>query len=122
MPWSVAYLIIGMAREHIREVAVLDDKALAKAFTLKELVAAATAVGPRRAGESFDQWLARVGAGRRREALLGVGHDDDLDIEDPVGRPRWAYEVTADELDDLLAQLVAVAWPRSDRADAERSA
>lgn len=106
-----ADLVIGMAREHVREVAVLDAAALARSFTLKELVRAATAVGPRRADEGFDAWLHRVGAGRRRDALLGAGHDDAYDVEDPVGRGRDDYDVTAAELEGLIERLVALAWP-----------
>jgi protein-tyrosine phosphatase len=108
-----ADLIIGMAREHVREVAVLDSDALARSFTLKELVRAGTAVGPRHRDESVKDWLARVGAGRRRELLLGVGHDDGYDVEDPVGRGPAEYEVTATELDHLLDLLVDMAWPTS---------
>lgn len=107
-----ADLVIGMAREHIREVAVLDAGALSRSFTLKELVRSATAVGPRRADEPLEAWLQRIGAGRRREALLGAGHDDAYDVEDPVGRSRVDYDDTAAELDSLLERLVALAWPR----------
>ena len=106
-----ADLIIGMAREHVREVAVIDAAALARAFTLKELVRAGELVGPRRAGEDLSTWLGRLGAGRRRGALVGTGHDPEMDVEDPVGRGRADYEVTADELDDLLARMVTLAWP-----------
>lgn len=106
-------LVIAMAREHVREVAVIDATALARAFTLKELVRAATAVGPRHGDESLADWLARVGSGRRREALLGVGHDEAYDIEDPVGGTRSDYEATADEIDHLLALLVDMAWPHA---------
>lgn len=117
-----ADLVIAMAREHVREVAVFDADALARTFTLKELVRAATAVGPRHGDESLADWLARVGAGRRREALLGVGHDEAYDIEDPVGGGRIDYEATADELDHLLALLVDMAWPAAIRHGQEHSA
>jgi protein-tyrosine phosphatase len=106
-----ADLVIGMAREHVREAVVLDPGAIARTFTLKELVRAATAVGPRHEDEPLDGWLERVGAGRRREALLSVGHDEAFDIEDPIGRGRQDYEATAAELDHLLAVLVELAWP-----------
>jgi protein-tyrosine phosphatase len=106
-----ADLILAMTREHVREVAVLDPPALARTFTLKELVRAGYDVGPRRAGESVGAWLDRVGADRRREALLGVGHDPDYDVEDPVGRPRAEYEQTAAELEHLLERVVALVWP-----------
>jgi protein-tyrosine phosphatase len=118
-----ADLVIGMAREHVREVAVVEPGAVDRTFTLKELVAAAEANGGRPPGESISAWLDRVGRGRRRDDLLGVGYDNAFDIDDPVGRPRADYEATADELDGLLGRLVALAWPTPDRQhDEERSA
>jgi len=117
-----ADVVIGMAREHVREVAVIDPAALARTFTLKELVRAATATGPRHADEPLADWLGRVGAGRRREALLGAGHDDAYDIADPVGLDRADYEGTARELDHLLAVLVELAWPTPQQHGQERSA
>lgn len=104
-------LVIAMAREHVREVAVLDPGAVRRTFTLKELVRAAEVQGPRRPDEDLAAWLDRLGAGRRRDDLLGVGHDPGYDIEDPVGRDRADYEVTAVELDHLLARLVELGWP-----------
>jgi protein-tyrosine phosphatase len=116
-------LILGMTREHVREVAVLDAAALARTFTLKELVRAGLDTGPRRRGESVAAWLGRAGSGRRRELLLGVGHDPDYDVEDPVGRPFAEFEVTADELEALLHRLVDLVWPPGvDDGAAERSA
>ena len=106
-----ADLIIGMARQHVREVAVLDPGALARTFTLKELVTAARGTGPRHQGESLDQWLARASVGRRRDALLGAGHDEAFDVADPIGGTKGDYEVTADELDALLEQVVRFGWP-----------
>lgn len=107
---GAADLILGMTREHVREVAVIDGGALSRTFTLKELVTASTRNGPRRPDETFDEWITRMGQGRRRETLLGVGHDDAFDVEDPVGRSLHEYERTAAELDDLLAHVVAAGW------------
>jgi protein-tyrosine phosphatase len=118
-----ADLVLGMTREHVREVAVLDAAALGKTFTLKELVRAGLDAGPRRRGESVAAWLSRVGAGRRREALLGVGHDPEFDVDDPAGRPVADYEDTADELESLIDRLVLLVWPAGvDDGAAERSA
>jgi protein-tyrosine phosphatase len=117
---SAADLVVGMAREHVREVAVIDPPALDRTFTLKELVRAAERSGRRRPTEPFEAWLARMGEGRRRDTLLGVGHDEEFDVEDPVGRSQGEYQRTADELDDLLGRLVALAWPGHDAG--ERSA
>jgi len=105
-----ADLVICMAREHVREVAVIDRAALARTFTLKELVRDATAVGPRHPDEPLSQWLERVGAERRPESLLGAGYDEAYDIDDPIGRSRADYDATAAELDHLLALLVELAW------------
>lgn len=115
-----ADLVLGMAREHVREVAVIDPPALDRTFTLKELVRAGELTGRRRPMETLEAWLARMGEGRRRDTLLGVGHDEEFDVEDPVGRSQSEYEHTAAELDDLLGRLVGLAWPGLDAG--ERSA
>jgi protein-tyrosine phosphatase len=115
-----ADLVVGMAREHVREAAVLGTGVLDKAFTLKELVELGEALGPRRAHEALGDWLGRVAATRARTDLLGVGHDDRFDVADPVGRGAADYEITAELLDGLLARLVALGWPATRQE--ERSA
>jgi protein-tyrosine phosphatase len=111
-----ADLVVAMAREHVREAAVLRPDALAKTFTLKGLARGAEAIGPRPADEPFAAWLARVASTRSGSALVGTGYDDQLDVADPVGRGRVDYEVTANLLDGLLRRVVALAFP----ADAQR--
>ena len=106
-----ADLIITMTREHVREVAVSDVSFLEKTFTLKELVALGDTVGPRRSNEPLESWLARLGADRKRSALLGVGHDPDFDVEDPIGGTTAQYRTTAAELDGLLGRMAALLWP-----------
>lgn len=115
-----ADLVIGMSREHVREAAVLLPEVIDRAFTLKELVAMAAVVGPRDRSEELDDWLRRVASARKRSALLGVGHDDQLDVADPVGLSRGHYDRTANLLDDLLGKVVAAAFPS--RRPSERSA
>ena len=105
---SSADLILGMAREHVREAVVLDPALWRRTFTLKELVRRGEAVGPRRAEESLADWLERVGEGRRIADLTGSSPADD--VADPIGGPRSAYERMAAELDDLVDRLVAVAF------------
>ena len=95
----------------MREAAVLEPTALARTFTLKELVTAGAGPAPATPARPSTPWLDRVAIGRRRQALLGAGHDDEMDIADPVGLPRADYERTADELEVLLDELVALAWP-----------
>jgi len=109
-----ADLVLGMTREHVREVAVLDRPALDRTFTLKELVRAAESAAPRGPDEPLPAWLRRVAGGRHRD-LLGVDHDPAYDVEDPIGRGRQEYEATAHELDDLLRRLVALLFPTNDR-------
>ena len=105
---SEADLILGMAREHVREAVVLDPSLWPRTYTLKELVRRGEATGPRSRGETLQDWLARVNQGRRVADLTGSSPVDD--IADPIGGPRSAYERLAQELDDLVDRLVAVAF------------
>ena len=105
---SSADLILGMAREHVREAVVLNPALWPRTFTLKELVRRGEAVGPRGAHESLADWLARVGQGRRISELTGSSPDDD--VADPYGGPRTAYERMATELDGLIDRLVTVVF------------
>ena len=104
---SSADLLLGMAREHVREAVVMDPSVWPRTFTLKELVRRGEAAGPRRPGEPLRDWLARVGQGRRVADLTGSSPDDD--IADPIGGPRSAYERLAVELDGLIDRFVALA-------------
>jgi protein-tyrosine phosphatase len=97
-------LVIGMTRQHVREACATYGAPMERTFTLKELVRRGTEVGGRHTGEPVAAWLARMNAGRTAADLMGEHPDDD--IADPVGRPRAEYEQTADELEDLLVQLV----------------
>ncbi len=106
-----ADLVIGMAREHVREVAIIAPEALGRCFTLKELVRGGEAVGARKPSEPFADWLGHLSVGRRREDLVGVGHNDAFDIRDPAGSTRADYEVTADEIDGLLGRFIELVWP-----------
>lgn len=103
-----ADLIVGMAREHVREAVVLDPGLWPRTFTLKELVRRAESVGPRRPEEPFAEWLSRLGQGRRISELTGSSPADD--VEDPIGNPRSSYERMTTELDDLTGRLVAAAF------------
>ncbi len=101
-------LVLGMAREHVREAVVLAPDAWSRTFTLKELVRRGQAVGARRPNEPLTDWLAQVHAGRSTHDLLGTSPDDDVD--DPIGRPRAAYETMVSELDRLVDQLISLVW------------
>ncbi|MGH9188120.1 MAG: hypothetical protein ACRD0U_20300 [Acidimicrobiales bacterium] len=106
---SAADLVLGMERQHVREVLVLDPACLGHSFTIKELVRRGEMAGARRPGETVRQWLRRVGEGRRASDLVGMSSDDD--VADPYGRAVGAYETTRRELAALIDRLVDLAWP-----------
>jgi protein-tyrosine phosphatase len=104
-----ADLVVGLCREHVREVAVLAPGTLRRAFTLKELVRRAEVVGPRAPGEPLGSWLDRVGAGRRATDLIDADELDD--VADPTGGPPEGWARTIEELDGLTGRLAELAWP-----------
>jgi len=104
-----ADLVVGMAREHVREAVAAVPSAWPRTFTLKELVRRAEQTGPRRSGEDLASWLARVGSGRTPAELLGSSPDDD--VADPLGGSRSDYERVASELEGLTDRLVELAFP-----------
>ncbi len=103
-----ADLVIGMAREHVREVVLIEPEAWSRTFTLKELVRRGEQTGYRSPGQPIEEWLAKVHAGRDRCELLGKSPLDD--VADPVGGPRRAYDATATELADLVERMVDLMW------------
>lgn len=102
-------LVIGMERQHVREVAVLEMGAFQRTFTLPELVRLARAHGPRRADETVEAYLRRIGEGRRPADLLGERPDDE--VADPIGRPARDYERTAVQLEELTGAVVDHLFP-----------
>jgi len=101
-------LVLGMAREHVRESVLTAPGAWPRTFTLKELVRRGEERGPRAPGQTFEEWLAKVHAGRNRSDLIGDSVDDD--VADPIGLDADYYRGTAEELDDLVRRLVELAW------------
>jgi protein-tyrosine phosphatase len=108
-------LVLGMAREHVREVALLVPTAYPRTFTLKELVRRGAELGGRDDDESFADWLARLHDGR--SALLHLGTSPDDDVEDPIGRRPAVYERVADELSRLVDQFVDLGWGAEEALD-----
>ncbi len=106
---AAADLIIGLAREHVRQATVLLPRAWPRAFTLRELLRRGHAAGARAPGEPLDAWLARAARGRDREELLGLRPADD--VADPAGGPLRGYQATATLLDQLTRDLVELGWP-----------
>ena len=101
-------LVVGMAREHVREAVVLVPVAWSWTFTLKELIRAAGAFAPRQPGETLAGWLRLVGEGRTPSGL--VGDDPVDDVADPMGRALGFYRETAAEIEQLIGALVDAAF------------
>jgi protein-tyrosine phosphatase len=103
-----ADLVLGLARDHVREVVVRVPSAWDRTFTLKELVRRGEAVGPRQPGQELSSWLAAVGLERTRADLLGSSDADD--VADPIGGPPSAFEQTAAEIQGLCESLSGLVW------------
>jgi protein-tyrosine-phosphatase len=102
-----ADLVIGMERRHVREAAVLVEGSFSRAFTLPELVASGQVVGPR--GDlPMRSWAGHITASRKIDQYLG--DDPTEEVPDPMGQSRRAFRATADLLDELLTELVDLAW------------
>jgi protein-tyrosine phosphatase len=104
-----ADLVVGMAREHVRDAVVIERSVFPRTFTLKELVRRGERFGAREAGERLTTWAELVSEGRDARALLGSSEEDD--VADPIGQAYRAYERTADELTDLVDRLTDLVWP-----------
>lgn len=105
---SGADLVVGLAREHVREVVVRTPDAWDRSFTLKELVRRGGAIGTRPPHEDLRSWLYRAGYGRIRADLLGESIDDD--VIDPAGGVASGFDRTATEIQGLCRSLGALLW------------
>ena len=109
-----ADLILGMAREHVREAVVTSPPVFPRAYTLKELVRRATLAGPRRADQPLRDWLGLLHVGRTPDSLMSRSNDDD--VADPYGLSRDTSVNTADELERLIDTLVSLTWGQAGAA------
>src|SRR5438445_7186054 len=91
-----ADLVVGMAREHMREAVLAVPDLWARAFTLKELVRRGEEAGPRAPGEALQSWLARSQGHRANADPLGQSDDDHR--HDPRGTPKAAHARSADRI------------------------
>jgi protein-tyrosine phosphatase len=103
---AAADLVIGMAREHVRDALALDPDVWPRAFTFKELVRRGETAGTRAPGEDVQAWLGRLGAGRSVTVMLGSASADD--VADPIGGPARGYRRTVRELDALAARFASL--------------
>jgi protein-tyrosine phosphatase len=103
-----AGLVIGMAREHVREVVLMDKTSFTKTFTLREIVRRGCEVGPRPVDEPLDEWLLRAHDGRRHVDLIGDSAQDD--IADPMGGSSEDYRRMLTDVDALTGALHSLIW------------
>ncbi|MEM7286311.1 MAG: low molecular weight phosphotyrosine protein phosphatase [Actinomycetota bacterium] len=97
---EAAHLVVAMAREHVVAMAAMVPACFERTFTLKELEARAGATGPRKPEQSLTEYIATLEQGRSHERFLRASPD--LDVVDPLGQGRRAFERTAAELETLI--------------------
>ena len=103
-----ADLVVGMAREHVREAVIRRPERYGRVFTLREIVRRGGEVGARGGDEAVGDWLARLHAGRTPSAQLGSSPLDD--VADPIGQGPDVYARTAADLDVLVGRLADLLW------------
>jgi protein-tyrosine-phosphatase len=104
-----ADLVLGLERRHVQEIVLVDPRAFVKTFTLKELVRRGGDAGPRRPDEPVADWLAQLHRGRRPTDLLGASTDDD--VTDPTGSDATDHHGTAEAIDRLASESLALLFP-----------
>lgn len=117
-----ADLVLAMAGEHRTFVEEVDPGALARTFTLKELVRLLDALPPAASRSAAGSMADRVADANelRRGGFAGNPHDQD--VADPLGQPHELYRAIAWELDDWIGRLVdglfGAAEPETSRSSA----
>jgi protein-tyrosine phosphatase len=110
---AAADLVLGLAREHVRQATVMLPAVWPRAFTLRELARRGRAAGPRAPGQPLAAWLAGAAGDRDRRSLLGRDRADD--VADPYGGPLAGYQATLLLIDELAGEVAALGWPARPR-------
>lgn len=110
-----ASLILGMERGHLRAVCELSPDLFGRAYTLPEFVRSAAVFGERPASTPLRTWAERIGAARTPAAL--ELDDPVISVADPMGGSRRTFRACADQLAELIDELVELAWPVHDPGD-----
>ncbi len=108
-----ADLVVGLAREHVREVVLSVPPSFHSSFTLRGIVRRGLEVGPRGEEETLAGWLDRLHEGRQRPDLVGDSPVDD--IADPMGGTWDDYRQMLEEVAGLIRTLRSIAWPSSEK-------
>jgi len=103
-----ADLVIGMAREHVREAVLMDTESFGRSFTLREIVRRGHEVGPRSPDQTLDDWLMRLHGTRRHLDLIGTSGPDD--IPDPMGGSSEGFRQMLTEVEALTSALHSLFW------------
>lgn len=102
-----ASLIITMTSDHVRQAVDMAPQSWPRLFSLSDLAGRMSAVGPRREGEEFADYVGRLHFGRTAAAAMSaMSAGATGDIADPYGESLSAFERTALQLDRYSA-LVA---------------
>ena len=114
---GAADLIIAMESNHVREVALLDQPAWDRTFTLIEVVARATLAGRAYPGEAVASYVDRLGEHGGRSSIFDW--PPGTSILDPTGQGRRAHlrvatllEAKTGELADVVADLATLVVQR----------
>lgn len=102
-----ADLVIGMAAEHRDAIALAVPAAVAKTFTLKELVHLLEVSAAAPNDDVANGIHVRISAAERlrRSDERGMGRFDE-DVADPLGQPLATYRAMAGELQEWTQRLV----------------
>jgi protein-tyrosine phosphatase len=104
-----AHLVLGMTRQHVIDLSLLDPSGWPRTFTLTEVIRLGRTLPARRPDEPLPSWVARIGAGRHRAGILDLPLSED--VPDPVGKPLRAYVRTRDHLSELTTRLADLLQP-----------
>ena len=101
-------LILGMAREHVGAVVMVEPRAWERSFTLKEFVRRGEMLPPA-PGQILPEWLEMLGADRRRADLMGWSTEDD--VLDPIGASTERMQATRAEISQLVNRMLKLLEP-----------
>ena len=97
-------LIIGLSREHLREIVALDDDAWRRTFTLKEIVRRCE-MHRRDLDDDPEAWTEVLAENRDLRQLLGDDPTDD--VTDPYRKSLELHREVAGEINGLCRRTVA---------------
>ncbi|HEX6263612.1 MAG TPA: low molecular weight phosphatase family protein [Actinomycetota bacterium] len=97
-------LLVGMARDHVAEIARMVPDSASRAFTLKELAHLLSSLEEPLPKPDVDAARARIAAAD--ELRRARGGPADGDVSDPIGLGLDVYRMVAGEIEAALDQVV----------------